>query len=158
MCWERTQDCVILTHVCVYGINITLCVEYTFENLFLVYFYVRLFTYGHYNLTIIHCNLTFVCIVTDVTINMIVVLSWDILSIAQWIGLPALMHEVAGSPLAGNRKCLGALNTCHIRFVLPFPTQLLVSSWHKRVSLYEKRLCSVENKLVCLKQVLIVRV
>ena len=45
-----------------------------------------------------------------------------------------MVHEFVSSPLAGGRKFLVCWNMCHTRLVLPFPTQVLVSNQHKRVS------------------------
>ena len=44
------------------------------------------------------------------------------------------MHEVLSSHLAGDREILVCWNMCHKRLVMSFPTQVLVSIQHKRVS------------------------
>ena len=51
--------------------------------------------------------------------------------IAQWIRHSPVVSEVVSSPLAGGREIFGVLDT---RLVLSFPTQVLVSNQHKRVS------------------------
>ena len=87
----------------------------------------------------IYKNLTLICAIATVTINIIIVASQRVSVIAQWIEHTSLVHEVVSSPLDGGRKFFGVLEHVSRKTCVVISTQVFVLHQHKFVSfIYDK--------------------
>ena len=124
------------------------CVEYAWNIFRLIYFYIHLFTHELF----IYWNLTIICIIINVTINMTIVSLYEVSVIAQWIGhLPAVHDEVVSSPLAWRQKVFWFVATCITQdLCCHFQHKYLCQvNTNVCLSYMTKVLCSGEHKFVC---------